>query len=80
VFQKREHPLFLWLLMMGAMEAPPNPETRVYFMQSIRFVMDQFHIQGREALLRILRGVLWSDEVYATRTEAVHMAVDDMSD
>jgi hypothetical protein len=80
IFQQIEHPLFLWLLVMGAMEAPPNRDTRVYFLQSIRLVMEQLYVDGWEALLRVLRGVLWSDEVYATRGESVYIAIHAMSE
>jgi hypothetical protein len=61
---------------MGATEAPPNHETRVYFLKNIRSVMDKLHIRGWEALLCVLRCVLWSDEVHGTRAEAAHVAVD----
>jgi hypothetical protein len=78
-FQQRQRKPFLWLLMVGAMEAFPIHGSRGYFLLNIRFMMDQLHIEGWGALVRILRGVLWSDEVYTTRAEAVYMAITAMS-
>jgi hypothetical protein len=79
-FQQRQREPFLWLLMVSAMEAFPSHGSTGYFLQNIRFMRDELHIEGWGALVRILRDVLWSDEVYATRAEAVYVAITAMSD
>jgi hypothetical protein len=78
-FEECEYPLLLWLLMMGAMEMPRDHKTRDFFLQNMRSVACEYHIEGWEGLLRILRGVLWTDEVHTTRAKAVYKEMEYLS-
>ena len=71
-FEEYEFPLLLWLLMMGATEMPADHETRGFFLQNMHSVVRKHHIEGWGELLRILRGVLWADEVHTARAKLVY--------
>jgi hypothetical protein len=77
-FEECEYPLLLWLLMMGATEMPADHETRGFFLQNMHSVVCEHHIEGWEALLRILRGVLWADEVHTARAKLVHKEMESL--
>ena len=78
-FEECEYPLRLWLLMMGATEMAVDRETRDFFLQNMRFVVCEYHIDGWEALLRILRGILWTDEVHTMRAKTAYKEMESLS-
>ena len=78
-FEECEYPLLLWLLVMGATEVAADHETRDFFLQNMRSVVCEYHIDGWEALLRILRGILWTDEVHTTRAKTAYKEMESLS-
>ena len=78
-FEEFEYPLLLWLLMMGATEMPANREMSGFFLQNMRSVVCEYHIEGWEALLGTLRGVLWADEVHTARAKLVYEEMESLS-
>ena len=79
MFEEREYLLLLWLMMMGATEMAADRETRDFFLQNMRSVVCEYHIDGWEALLRILRGILWTDEVHTTRAKTAYEEMESLS-
>jgi hypothetical protein len=78
-FEECEYPLLLWLVMVGAMEMTADHETRDFFLQNMRSVVCEYHVEGWEALLRILWGVLWTHEVHTTRAKTVYKEMESLS-
>jgi len=78
-FEECEYRLLLWLLMMGATEVAADRETRDFYLQNMRSMVCEYHIEGWEALLCILRGVLWSDEVHTTRAKTAYKEMESLS-
>lgn len=79
IFEECEYPLLLWLLMMGMTEIPADHETRGLFLQNMRSVVCKHYIEGWEELLRILRDVLWADEVHTARAKLVYKEMESLS-
>jgi hypothetical protein len=79
IFEECEYPLLLWLLMMGVTEIPADHETRDFFLQNIHSMVCKHHIEGWVELLRILRGVLWADEVHTARAKLVYKEMESLS-
>lgn len=75
ILEECEYPLLLWLLMMGVTEIPADHETRGFFLQNMHSVVCKHHVEGWEELLRILRDVLWADEVHTARAKFVYKEI-----